>query len=263
MWRVTVLMVALCICLSSSLTFARMKLRPYGSASTAVTPSAAVSVTRKDVDFYSSVGGGVKMEISQKWEADLSYFFGLDRVADITESFSSPGLTIGYFLTPNMEERLKMSAGVSHSSGYFYEKSGLGTYFFLGKSLGLELTPQLFVDSANTRQYEMVANVDLSALPVLGFNLSASVGRAHAPGLPATLSYSFGGGTSWSVFKRAFVMGGIDYSHGLNTATPYHVINTSGKVSSQGAGERGNAALRALDPSRNTFTFNLGGGFRF
>lgn len=242
---------------------AKVKLHPTFTYVFSVTPHTAVTPTQYDTDYYNTIGGSLDIVIQDRVTISPGYQFGVDVIADQVNTYSNPTLTLGYFFTPKVEERFKFSGLFANAGGYHSQLYGLGTHLTPKPWLELEFTPQYFRDTINTQQIELDGDYDITVSKLIQLNFDTAIGRTFVSHVEDVTSYSLGGGVTFSPKNHLKVFLSLEFAHGLNTDSPYSILNSTSTVNTQTGSRTTVPGNTALDPNGNTININIGTSLEF
>lgn len=242
---------------------AKVKLHPTFTYVFSVTPHTAVSPTQYDTDYYNSIGASLDIVIQDRFTISPGYQFGVDVIADQVSTYSNPSLTLGYFFNAQVEERFKFSALFANAGGYHSQIYGLGTHLMPKPWLELEFTPQYFRDTINTQQIELDGDYDITLSKLFQLNFDTSIGRTFVSHLTDVTSYSLGAGVTASPKNHLNIFLMVEFAHGLNTDSPYSILNSTSTVNTQTGSRTTVPGNTALDPNGNTININIGTSLEF
>lgn len=250
-------LVALLLTVSADIS-AKVTIHPTFTLLESFTPHTAVSRTKYSTDYYTSIGASVDFVINDKLTISPGYQFGIDVIDNQTGTYSDPTLILGYLFTDIFEERFKFMALLSNVGGYHSEIYGLGSHFIFSKKFEMEITPQYFADTINTQQIEVDGDFDITLSKLIQFNMDMSVGRTFVSHVRNLTSYAAGGGLTFSPLDHLKVFVSAVFAHGINTDTPYSILNSTSTVNTQSGSRVIDPGNTALDPNGNTININVG-----
>lgn len=242
---------------------AKVKLHPTFTYVFSVTPHTAVAPNQFDTDYYNSIGGSLDIVIQDRYTISPGYQLGVDVIADQVSTYSNPSLTLGYLFTPKVEERLKFSLLLANVGGYRSEIYGLGTHIIPNDWLELEFTPQYFRDTINTQQIELDGDYDITLNKLVQLNFDTALGRTFVKNVRDLISYALGGGITLSPKNHLKIFLSLEFSHGLNTDSPYSILNSTSTVNTQTGSRTTIPSNTALNPNGNTININIGTSLDF
>lgn len=255
-------LIALVLIVSPQL-FAKVEYHPTFTFVESITPHTAITRTRYGTDYYSSIGGGVDIVFNGNVKLTPGYQFGVDVLGGQTGTYSNPYLILSLRASDTVQEQLKYSGLFSNNGGYHAETFGAGTHIAPTHSTELEITPQFFFDSIATKQIELDFDCDVTVSKRWQLNVDAAVGRTYVPHINDMTSYSAGGGVTYAVTKMLKIFTAVELAHGLNTDTPYSILNSTSTVNNQTGSRPIDAGNTALDPNGNTININVGTSLDF
>lgn len=242
---------------------ARVQLHPTLTFVESVTPHTAVNRSRYSTDSYSSIGGSVDILFENTVKLTPGYQFGVDVLAGQLGTYSNPTLILSLPASPKVEEQLKYSGLFSNSSTYNAQIFGASTHINATRAVELAVTPQFFFDSIATKQLEVDVDCDVTLSSRWQLNTDASVGRTFVPHIMDLTSYSMGGGATYSATQKLRLFAFVAFAHGLNTDTPYSILNSTSTINNQTGSRPIDFGSTALDPNGNTININVGTSLDF
>lgn len=248
---------------ASSEAWAKVEIHPTFTLLESFTPHTAVTRTKYSTDYYTSIGGSVDIIINDKLTISPGYQFGFDVIDGQTGTYSDPTLTLGYLFTDKFEERFKFMSLFSNVGGYHSEIYGLGSHFIFSDKFEMEITPQYFIDTISTQQIEINGDFDITLSDLIQINLDTAVGRTFISHLENLTSYVAGGGVTFTPTDHLKVFVSAVFAHGINTDTPYSILNSTSTVNTQTGTRIIDPGNTALDPNGNTININVGTSLDF
>lgn len=258
-----VVTIACSIVFFSVAAWAKVAFHPSLTIVESITPHTAINRTRYGTDAYTSFGGGVDIVFNSKVKLTPGYQFGIDVLGGQTSTYSNPSLTLSLAVTDKIEERLTFSGLYSNVGGYNAETFGIATYIAPTRTIELEITPQLFFDSIATKQIELDVDFDVNLGKRWQLNSDVAVGRTFVPHIMDLTSYSGGGGTTYKITDKLKIFAAIEFAHGLNTDSPYSILNSTSTINNQTGTRPIDFGNTALDPNGNTININIGTSLSF
>lgn len=247
----------LCLIISTE-AFAKVQIHPTITGVLSITPHTAVTRKNYDTDYYTSVGGTVDFVFENSVRLTPGYQLGVDTLAGQVSSYSNPTLELGIVASKMVEEQFKLSLLFSNTGGYHSELFGIGTHIRPNAIVEIEVTPQYFRDSIQTQQLEVDLDCDVTLSSHWQLNSDASIGRTYVSHIEDLTSYSLGGGITYLFTKIWQIFGSVEFAHGLNTDSPYSILNSTSTINNQAGSRPIDAGNTALDPNGNTINITIG-----
>lgn len=242
---------------------ARVELHPTFTFVESVTPHTAINRSSYGTDVYTSIGGGLDIVFNPKVTLTPGYQFGVDVLGGRADTYSNPSLILSLAITDKVEEHLNYSGLFSNVGGYNAQTFGLGTQISPIRAIEIEVTPQLFFDSIQTMQLEMDVDLDINLGRRWQINTDVAVGRTYVAHIMNLTSYSGGAGTTYKITDKLKIFAAIELAHGLNTDSPYSILNSSSTINTQTGSRPIDFGNTALDPNGNTININVGTSLNF
>ncbi len=246
-----------------SIICAKVEVHPTFTVLESITPHTAVTRRNYVTDYYTNLGASTDIVFDETFTISPGYQFGIDVLNGQTGTYSDPTLTVGYFFTNKFEERFKFACLLANAGGYHSEIYGLGSHFIFSEKFEMEITPQYFVDSINTQQIEVNGDFDITLTKLIQLNLETAVGRTYVSHAQDLTSYVAGGGVTFSPTEHLKVFVAAVFAHGINTDTPYSILNSTSTVNTQTGSRVIDPAGLVLDPNGNTININIGTSLDF
>lgn len=246
-----------CLFIASE-AFAKIKIHPTFTGLLSITPHTAINRTQYGTDYYSAVGGNVDFAFENGVTLSPGYQLGVDTLGGQVGSYSNPSLELGIALSKIVEERFKYSGLFANTGGYHSELFGIGTHIQPNDTIEVEVTPQFFYDSIETQQLEVDLDCDITLSHHWQLNSDASIGRTYVDHVEDLTSYSFGGGVTYSFLKLWKLFTSVEFAHGLNTDSPYSILNSTSTINTQSGSRPIDFGNTALDPNGNTINITIG-----
>lgn len=237
---------------------AKVELHPTFTFVESITPHTAITRNRYGTDVYSSIGGGLDIVFNRQIKLTPGYQFGVDVLDGSVDTYSNPYLILNLAITDMVEEQIKYSGLFSNVGGYHSQIFGIATHIEPNSTVELEVTPQFFFDSIQTKQIEVDMDFDINLGAHWQLNTDAAVGRTFVAHLMDLTSYSAGGGATYIITKMLKVFAAVEFAHGLNTDSPYSILNSTSTINNQTGSRPGDFGNTALDPNGNTININVG-----
>lgn len=242
---------------------AKTEVHPTFTLIESFTPHTAITRAKYATDYYTNIGGSIDVVINEKITISPGYQFGIDVIDNQTATYSDPTLTLGYMFTPKVEERFKFATLWANAGGYHSELYGLGTHIIPNALLEMEFTPQFFIDTINTKQISLIADFDVTLTKLIQINTGGAIGRTYVSHLRNFMSYVANGGITVMPKDHLKVFLSVAFAHGLNTDSPYSIINSTSTVNTQTGTRIIDPGSTALDPNGNTININVGTSLDF
>lgn len=242
---------------------AEIKLHPMFTFVESITPHTAITRSSYGTDYYSAIGGSVDIVFNAEVTLTPGYQLGVDVLGGQTDTYSNPTLVLSLAVTDKVKERLKYSGIFSNVGGYHAETFGVSTYISPNPILELEITPQYFFDSIQTQQLEIDVDLDFNLGKRWQLNTDAAVGRTYVAHIMDLTSYSAGGGATYTITTSLKVFASVDFAHGLNTDSPYSILNSTSTINTQTGSRPVDFGNTALDPNGNTINISVGTSLNF